>query len=315
MSASISTASANSSGHLLPVVLRPAEKRTLDLPWDWPRITPSHLCGLMGVEARRMSNILAALEKQRLVVRLRAEGGRRLALTDRGLSLLTRRDRTSVGAARRRWSAERVDAASPPVWRNVADTRNRQLLRHIGHTEAVHWFVAVLSSQAHDGGWEVVQLDPPHRASRYFRHRGRLHSVRSEAFGVLRRDGGSWPFFLGWERRAVRPVTMVARLAPYLRLLLDEEAHRRSRNDPVGSGGLRGRAYGEPIPARCTGGDAQGGGSKFHWAFHAVACWKRLGRLGPCERTPEPLNPFAPSAKAWSQPEFSKSDSMTSDNA
>ena len=27
----------------------------------------------------------------------------------------------------------------------------------------------------------------------------------------------TWPFFLEWERRAVRPVTMAARLAPYLR--------------------------------------------------------------------------------------------------
>ncbi len=27
----------------------------------------------------------------------------------------------------------------------------------------------------------------------------------------------TWPFFLEWERRAVRPTTMAARLAPYLR--------------------------------------------------------------------------------------------------
>ena len=38
-----------------------------------------------------------------------------------------------------------------------------------------------------------------------------------DAFGVLRRNGESLPFFLEWERRAVRPVTMAARLAPYLR--------------------------------------------------------------------------------------------------
>ena len=151
------------------------------------------------------------------MVRVRVERGRRLALTDRGLALLARRDRTSVGAARKRWSAEPADAASSLEWRSVSGTRSRQLLRHIGHTEAVHWFMAALSRQARNGGWEVVQLDPPHRASRYFRHRGRLHSVHPDAFGVLRRDGGSWSFFLEWERRAVRPVTMAARLAPYLR--------------------------------------------------------------------------------------------------
>ncbi len=204
------------SGHLLPAVLRPAGKRTLDLLWDWPWITPSHLRGLLGVEAGSMSKILAALENRRLVARVQAEG-RRLALTDRGLALLARRDRTSVGHARGRWSAEPADAAAPLEWRKVSGARSRQLLRHIGHTEAVHWFMAALSGQARDGGWEVVQLDPPHRASRYFRHRGRLHSVHPDAFGVLRNGGKIRPFFLEWERRAVRPVTMAARLAPYLR--------------------------------------------------------------------------------------------------
>ena len=205
------------SGHLLPAALRPAGKRTLDLLWDWPWITPSHLRGLLGVEAGSMSKILAVLEDQRLVARVQAEGGRRLALTDRGLALLARRDRTSVGAARKRWSAELADTVSPTEWRNVSGARSRQLLRHIGHTDAVHWFVAALSRQVHEEGWEAVQLDPPHRASRYFRYRGRLHSVHPDAFGVLRRDGTVRPFFLEWERRAVRPVTMTARLAPYLR--------------------------------------------------------------------------------------------------
>ena len=63
----------------------------------------------------------------------------------------------------------------------------------------------------------MAQLDPPRRASRYFHHDGRLHSVRPDAFGVLRRGHETLPFFLEWERRAVRPVTMAARLAPYLR--------------------------------------------------------------------------------------------------
>ena len=41
--------------------------------------------------------------------------------------------------------------------------------------------------------------------------------MRPDAFGVLKREGKEQPFFLEWERRAVRPVTMVARIAPYLR--------------------------------------------------------------------------------------------------
>ena len=44
-----------------------------------------------------------------------------------------------------------------------------------------------------------------------------MRSVNPDAFGVLRRDGNDWSFFLEWERRAVRPSTMSDRLAPYLR--------------------------------------------------------------------------------------------------
>ena len=103
------------------------------------------------------------------------------------------------------------------TWRNVSGSRSRQLLRNAEHTGAVHWFLAALRTQASGQGWEVVQLDPPNRASRYFRHDGRLHSVRPDASGVLRRGEQTVPFFLEWERRAVRPITMAARLAPYLR--------------------------------------------------------------------------------------------------
>ena len=70
---------------------------------------------------------------------------------------------------------------------------------------------------ARELGWDVVQLDPPHRASRYLRHDGRLRAVHPDAFGILRRGDTTWPFFLEWERRSVRPVAMSARLAPYLR--------------------------------------------------------------------------------------------------
>ena len=88
---------------------------------------------------------------------------------------------------------------------------------HHLHTEAVHGFLAALAVQSRSLGFKVGQLDPPHRASRFFRHGGRLHSVRPDDLGILRRGGRSLSFFLEWERRAVRPVTMAAQLAPYLR--------------------------------------------------------------------------------------------------
>ena len=198
---------------LLPALLGPASKRALDLLADWPWITSADLGGLLGVSGARVSQLVLPLEDAELVTRTAG----RLVLSDRGLALLARRDRAAVGLARRRWSAAPLDPRGPLVWRNVTGRRSRQLLRNLEHTAAVHRFGAALSGQAEARGWHVSQLDPPHRASRYFRHHGVLHSIHPDAFGVLRRRDTAWPFFLEWERRAVRPVTMAARLAPYLR--------------------------------------------------------------------------------------------------
>ena len=208
--------------HLAPSVLAPAAKRCLDTLFDWPWITPSHLAGLLGVSGERASRLVARLEAMGLAERIPLDRRALLIPADRGIALLARRDRASVGTAWKRWSAAPIEAGLPPDWRNVAGSRSRQLLRNLEHTEAVHGFMAALADEARRLGWEVVQLDPPHRASRYFRHGERLHSVRPDASGMLRREGRAWPFFLEWERRAVRPVTMRRRLAPYLRYFASE---------------------------------------------------------------------------------------------
>ena len=51
------------SGHLLPVALKPAEKRALDLISDWPWIKPAHLGRLLGVKRSRLSLILQRLHR------------------------------------------------------------------------------------------------------------------------------------------------------------------------------------------------------------------------------------------------------------
>ena len=201
---------------LLPVRLRPAEKRALDVLADWPWITALGVRELLGVSQARVSQLLTALEGFDLATRVSA-AGRRLVLSERGLALLARRDRAAVGAARKRWSAAPQDAARPLTWHNVTGARSRQLLRNVVHTAAVHAFIATLAVQARGEGWELAQLDPPHRASRYFAFGHTRRAVHPDAFGVLRRGPTTWAFFLEWERRAVRPVTMAARLAPYLR--------------------------------------------------------------------------------------------------
>ena len=202
---------------MLPALLKTTEKRTLDLLSDWPWVAPTHLGELLGVKRSRLSRILERLEGLGLVADLHVEGRRRLALADRGLAMLARRDRAAVGAARKRWSVTPADPQAPLAWRNVSGSRCRQLLRNVEHTDSVHWFAAVLERQTQSRSRETVQLDPPRRASRYFRHDNGLRSIHPDAFGVLRRGSDRWPFFLEWERRAVRPVTMATRIAPYLR--------------------------------------------------------------------------------------------------
>ena len=240
--------------HLLPVLLRPAEKRALDLLADWPWLAREDLAGLLGASKPRASQLTAALERLGLATAVR-RGARRLALTDRGLKLLARRDRVSTGEARQRWSVSADnDGAS------VSGRRSRQLLRDLEHTAAVHRFVAALVRQAHNLGWEVEQLDPPHRASRYFRHYGGPRSLHPDAFGTLRRNDLLRPFFLEYERRAVRPATMAQRLAPYLRYYSSHRPADDHGQRPL-AGGLRRSRRSDPLPGGGPEGDGQGTGA------------------------------------------------------
>ena len=237
--------------YLLPALLKPAEKRVLDLLSDWPWLSLQDLAGLLGVSDQRASKLTTALEGFGLAARAPA-AGRRLTLTDLGLATLARRDRTAVGGARKRWSAAPTDAGD---WRNVSGRRSRQLLRDMEHTAAVHGFVAALARQARDLGWEIDQLDPPIRASRYFRHFGGMRSVQPDAFGALRQGSVVWPFFLEWERRAVRPRHYEGAAGPLPALLLLPPAHRRPRREARGPGRLRRRHRPDPLPQSGPGED------------------------------------------------------------
>ena len=216
---------------LLPAVLKPALKRTMDILFDWPWITAKNLGALLGVSAQRTSQITVPLVSADLVRRVKAGGRERLTLTDWGIAVLARRDRTSVGRLRKLWSGEEVGTDTDFNWRNVLGTRSRLLARNMEHTEAVHGFLAQLSRQSKESGFQVAQLDPPHRGSRFFKHNFNMRSIHPDAFGILRKGNKTIPFFLEWERRAVRPGTMAARLGPYLRYY--------SGHDPLDDHGAR----------------------------------------------------------------------------
>ena len=134
-------------------------------------------------------------------------------------------------------------------------------------------------------GWQVSQLDPPKRASCYFRHGDGIRSVHPDAFGILRRGETTWPFFLEWERRAVRPTTMSERLAPYLRYY---SSHR-----PTDDHGTRPDVlvvFDDEIAAthflRVAGEEMQAKGTTVPlWVSHRVAT-DELGPLGRAWRAP-----------------------------
>ena len=217
---------------LLPAALKPAEKRVLDRLSEWPWITHADLGGLMGLSPSGVSKLTSRLDRLGLVTGASLERRRRLALGRRGLAMLARRDRASVGTAVKRWSAEPEDGSPLSSWREVPGSRSRPLARTMMHTQAVHRFMADLARQAKgNSGYRVLQASPPHQSTRYFPYRGRLRSIHPDGFGVVRAGGKTFPFFLEWERRALNPSTMTARLAPYLRYYstnrpLDDHGHR-----------------------------------------------------------------------------------------
>ena len=154
------------------------------------------------------------------------------------------------------------------------------------------WWSYTKAARWPEGHTPSSSTDPLVR--RHFRPGGRLHSVRPGAFGGLSGNGSSRPFFLKWERRAVRLATMDARLMPYLSYYSSGAAHRRSRRTSVGPGGLR-RACGGLIPARGTGGDAQvwGGGSPVGLAREGTGeDWSAWHMPGRALSSPNPYASF-----------------------
>ena len=286
--AGMEEAGGNASDHVLPLLLKPAEKRMLDLLSLWPLIAPNDLGGLIGRSESGMRKLTTRLNRFRLLAWVTLEGRRRLALSDRGLFVLARRDRTSVSTAVKRWS---VGRESPTGWRDVPGARSRHLARSIQHTESVHRFMAALAHQARSTrSHRPVQMDPPHLAARYFRHGNKLRSIHPDGFGVVQVGKTKRPFFLEWERRAVHPSTMASRLAPYLRYF-----STRQPLDDHGTQPLVLVVFDDPLAEANFLGwarrEMEGAGIMLPLWVSSKAALDEVGPLGPAWRNPEVLVP------------------------
>ena len=202
---------------LLPLALDAGSKRVMDLVALWPLVSLADLKDLLGVSRARALQMLDRPLRLGLVVRIRHDGRTRYVLADRGLAFHARRDRLATSQALRRWSPSLGTPELPFSWQSVRGSRTRQLARHMGHTTAVHSFMAAMSRQAGEIGSELTEAEPPHRAGRTYPVYGGHGSVNPDAYGRIETGRGDLHFFLEMERRAEWRGRFIDKLRPYLR--------------------------------------------------------------------------------------------------
>ena len=198
----------------LAAQLTRVEKDTLDLLAAWPLCTTDQLAGLMGgVTRRRANQVLRSLSARSLV---RSDNQRHVLAAD-GLHCLARRDRSAVRMALGRWSARkrRSSRGAAPV---IAGTSLRSLDSQLHHQDAINTVVAGLSAEvARSRDHHLLELLPTSRSSIGYRYQGTDYVIHPDATFWLSHRGDWRPYFLEFERRAVTPKRVRARLKNYPR--------------------------------------------------------------------------------------------------
>ncbi len=186
----------------------------MDLLAAWPLCTTDQLAGLMGgVTRRRANQVLRSLGVRSLV----HSEDQRHVLRDEGLRYLARRDRAAVRMALGRWSAR---------WRRrrrgkalvYAGTALRSLDSQMSHQNAINTIVAALSAEvARSKDHHLLELLPTSRSSIGYRYQGDDYVIHPDATFWMSYQGDWLPYLLEFERRAVTPKRVRARLKNYPR--------------------------------------------------------------------------------------------------
>ena len=206
----------------LAVQLTRAEKEALDLLAAWPLCTTDQLAGLMGgVTRRRANQVLSSLSQQSLVrsdaCPLPRHGGQRHVLTNDGLTYLARRDRAALRMILGRWSARKRRPRNGKV-RAYAGSALRTIASQMEHHDALTGFAAALTAEAaRSQDYGVLDLLPTSRSSIGYRYDWTTYVVHPDAsFTLDLRDGYRY-CLLEFERRAITPKRVRARLENYRR--------------------------------------------------------------------------------------------------
>ncbi len=207
----------------LSVHLTAAEKQALDLLAAWPLCTKQQLAGLMGgVTHRRVNQVLRSLTKWSLVT----AAGKRHVLTNEGLRYLARRDRASVTMILKRWSAQlhNTDHSNAAVYRGSS---LRTIASQMDHHDAVTGFAAAITAEAaRSEAYKIFDLQPTSRSTIGYKYNETNYVVHPDAAFILGRWGYTRHCLLEFERRAITPKRIRARLTNYLRYFRSGWAHR-----------------------------------------------------------------------------------------
>ena len=237
-------------GWMLPALLKPAEKRAVDLLSDWPWIAPAHLGELLGVKRSMLSRILVRLPEAGPRGRSPRRGrptpcprqpGAGYAGTARPI-LGWRGEEAVERDTRRRESpcglAQRLRQEKPPTAQERRAHRRGALVRR-GPREA-----GPLPLQA----GRTTRPAPPGIEILPARRPAALHSARCLLRPPQRRKDMALLPGVGTPSRAPRDDGRTHR--PIHPLLLLASPHRRPRCAALGVGRVRGRDRTDTLPAR-----------------------------------------------------------------
>ena len=198
----------------LSVQLTASEKQALDLLASWPLCTKKQLAGLLGgVTRRRVNQVLLSLTRRSLV----GKEGQLYVLTDDGLRYLARRDRASVSMILGRGSASRDEGDNGDA-ATYHGTSLRTVASQMDHHDAVSSFAATVTAEAARAqAYQLLDLQPTSRSTIGYKYNEANYVLHPDAAFLLGYRGQWLDCLLEFERRAITPKRIRARLTNYQR--------------------------------------------------------------------------------------------------